>query len=205
MTATMRGRSGHRIIDQQDIGALSLGKRAAIGKARGTRRRRRHQVPGPGERQHVIGGEPERREQRRRIVIVRGQHRAEALCDHVGGLGPAGMAAAAHDIGRAEHDGVAARRRLARGLLVDGKFGDRRRPCARNALRSAGVLSSCESIRTFASRAIAARRAIDPGTSSARDSTFSTSRSNASSDKPGALDHGGALARLVAQRRRESM
>src|SRR3981189_84370 len=37
-------------------------------------------------------------------------------------------------------------------------------PCERNAFRIAGVSSSCESVRTLASRAPCANRAIDAGT-----------------------------------------
>jgi hypothetical protein len=41
------------------------------------------------------------------------------------------MAAAAHDIGRAEYDRVAARRCFARGCLVHRKFGNRDTLCAK--------------------------------------------------------------------------
>ena len=51
----------------------------------------------------------------RRIVVVRGEDRAEAFAHHVGRADPAGVAAATHDIRRAEHDELAGGSRLARG------------------------------------------------------------------------------------------
>ncbi len=80
---------------------------AAIGETGGAGRGRRDQVPGLRQRQHAVGGEAERRQQWRGIIVIGRQDRAQALGDHVGRLGPAGMAAAAHDIGRAEHDEIA--------------------------------------------------------------------------------------------------
>ena len=47
----------HRIVDQNDIGALSFRKDAAIGKPRGLRRCGRSQAPGIGQRQDPIGGQ----------------------------------------------------------------------------------------------------------------------------------------------------
>jgi len=112
----------HFVIDEDDIGTAAFRENAAIGKTCGLGRRRRYQVPCFGERQHSIGGKPERRQQLRRIIIVGRKNRAKTLGDHVGRFGPAGMAAAAHDIGRAEHDETAGFGGRARGFLIDRKF-----------------------------------------------------------------------------------
>jgi len=65
-----------------------------------------------------------------------------ALGDHVGCLGPSGMAAARHDIGRAEIRGIAGLGSFARGFPRDRKFGDADGP-APNAFRTSGLSSSC--------------------------------------------------------------
>ena len=67
-------------------------------EADGGRRRLRDQAPCLGERRSTELGEPERREQRRRIVVVGGEDRAPAAPHHFGRVGPAGVAAAAHDV-----------------------------------------------------------------------------------------------------------
>src|SRR5258707_5260754 len=57
-------------------------------------------------------------------------------------------------------------------------------PCERKRARIAGLSSSCETIRTLASRAAWASLAIDAGTSCARETTRATSWSKAWLDRP---------------------
>ena len=114
----------HFVIEEDDIGTAPFRENAAIGQARRPGRRSRYQVPRLGERQYTVGVKSERRQQLRRIIIVGGENRAKTLGDHVGRLGPSGMAAAAHDIGRAEHNEITPLSGFARGFLIDRKFGD---------------------------------------------------------------------------------
>src|SRR5258705_11343137 len=97
----------HFVIDEDDIGTAAFRENAAIGKTCGPGGRRRYQVPGFSKPQQAVGGKAERGQQLRWIIIVGRKNRAKTLCDHVGRLGPAGMAAAAHDIWRAEHNEIA--------------------------------------------------------------------------------------------------
>ena len=69
-------------------------------------------------------------------------------------------------------------------------------PCARNAFRIVGLSSSCDNIRTPASRAAFASRAIEAGTSCPRETTRSTRESNASPERPVSFDHAVSLLRL---------
>src|SRR5262249_56432679 len=69
----------------------------------------RYQRPGLPEWENAAPRERKGREQRRRIVVIRGQHRAESPPDHLGGVDPSGVAATANDVGGAEHDIVAMR------------------------------------------------------------------------------------------------
>ena len=62
------------------------------------------------------------RKQRGRIVIIRGQYRAKTASDHLGRVGPSGVASAAHHIRRAEHDVVALRSRFLGSLDRGWKF-----------------------------------------------------------------------------------
>lgn len=118
----MRGRSGFSA--SNNVGAAAGREFAAIGETRGLGGRGRYQIPGRRQRQDPVGGQAEPREQLRRIVVVGGENRAQAFGDHVAGFGPTGMAAAAHHVGRAEHDEVSAPGRLARGFFIDRKFRD---------------------------------------------------------------------------------
>ena len=186
----------HGVVDQNDVGALSRGEHAAIGEAGGARRRRRDQLPRLRQRQHAVGGEPERRQQRRRIVIVGRQHRTQPLGDHVGRAGPAGVAAAAHDIGRAEHDEVAGCGGVAGGLLVDRKFGDARRPARERPAASPGLRrhATASGHRRRARPAPAGRST--PARHGSRATTLCTRLIERLVGEAGALDHAAALLRL---------
>ena len=85
-------------------------------------RRSRHQHPGLLERNNPARRQRKGRQQRGRIVVIRGQHRAKTPPDHLGRVDPAGVASAAHHIRRAEHDVVALRSRFLGSLHRGRKF-----------------------------------------------------------------------------------
>ena len=58
------------VIDENDIGALSFAQRTAIVQSGRAGRCAGNQVPRLGQREYAISGETERRDERRRIVII---------------------------------------------------------------------------------------------------------------------------------------
>lgn len=111
-------------IDEDDVGSLSSSDLPAIVQACCGRGSTGDQRPSLLEWEDVVRGQQESRMQGGRIVIVRGQNRAETLAHHIRSAGPPCMAAATHNIRRTKHREIAALDGRARRLLVDREFRD---------------------------------------------------------------------------------
>lgn len=97
---------------------------AAIREIDRIRRIGRHQAPGAGQVDQAEIDQHEGRRHQRRIIVVQGQHATETLRDSFAAAQPRRVAAAAHDVRRAENGEGAAIKRRARRRPVEREFTD---------------------------------------------------------------------------------